>query len=142
MYVRDVMTAQVNFVASDTPVNEVARLLRDQDIGSVPVSDGEKLVGMITDRDIVVRGMADGVDPRSLRARDVMSPKIVFCTEDQSVEEVLEHMGQEQVRRMPVVDANRRLVGVVSLGDLSRAAAERTAGNALKEISEPEHHRH
>jgi CBS domain-containing protein len=138
MFVRDVMTAQVNFVASDTPVNEIARLLRDQDIGSVPVADGEKLVGMVTDRDLVVRGMADGVDPRSLRARDVMSPQLVCCAEDQTIEEVLEHMGQEQVRRMPVVDANRRLVGVVSLGDLSRAA-QRPAGNALKEISEPEH---
>lgn len=138
MYIRDVMTAQVNFVASDTPVNEIARLLRDQDIGSVPVADGEKLVGMVTDRDLVVRGMADGVDPRSLRARDVMSPKLVCCVEDQTIEEVLDQMGQEQVRRMPVVDANRRLVGVVSLGDLSRAA-ERPAGNALKEISEPDH---
>jgi CBS domain-containing protein len=138
MFVRDVMTAQVNFVASDAPVNEIARLMRDEGIGSVPVADGEKLVGMITDRDIVVRGMAEGQDPRALRARDVMSPQILFCLEDQTLEEVLEHMGQEQVRRMPVVDANRRLVGVVSLGDLSRAA-QKPAGSALKEISEPEH---
>ena len=94
---------------------------------------------MVTDRDIVVRIVAGGQDVRTATAREAMSPKILYCFDDETVEAVLENMGDNQIRRLPVVNREKRLVGVVSLGDLSKAA-KRKAGEALKEISQPTHH--
>ena len=139
MKVQEIMTKVVAVLPPDAQLSEVARVMRDYDIGSVPIADQEKLVGMVTDRDIVVRAVADGAALNGRCARDVMSPKVLYCYEDQSVEEALGLMGEQQVRRLPVLDAERRLVGVVSLGDVSQAVAQK-AGGALKEISEPTHH--
>jgi CBS domain-containing protein len=139
MKVQEIMTKVVAVLPPDAQLSEVARVMRDYDIGSVPIADQEKLVGMVTDRDIVVRALADGATINGRCARDVMSPKVLYCYEDQSVEEALGLMGEQQVRRLPVLDAERRLVGVVSLGDVSQAVAQK-AGGALKEISEPTHH--
>ncbi len=139
MQVKEIMTPRVSFVGPETPIAEIAQRMRDEDIGSVPVAEGDRLVGMVTDRDIVIRAVAEGADTRDTRARDVMSPKILYCMEEQSIDEVLENMGEQQVRRLPVLNADKRLVGVVSLGDLSQAAARR-AGGALKEISETTRH--
>lgn len=139
MKVKEVMTPKVSFVAPDAPITEIARKMRDEDIGAMPIAENDKLVGMVTDRDIVIRALADGADIKAMRVREVMSPKILYCTEDQTVEDVLENMGEEQIRRLPVVNRDKRLVGVVSLGDLSQAA-EKKAGGALKEISQPLHH--
>jgi CBS domain-containing protein len=113
--------------------------MRDEDIGSLPVVENERLVGMVTDRDIVVRAVAEGQDVRTATAREAMSPRILYCFDDQTVEEVLENMGEQQIRRLPVVDRDKRLVGVVSLGDLARSAKKK-AGDALKEISQPTQH--
>ncbi len=137
MYVREVMTANVNYVAPDARLPVIARLMRDEDIGSVPVAENDRLIGMITDRDLVVRALADGLDLSAARAREVMSPKILYCIEDQSVDDVLNNMADNQVRRLPVINRQKRLVGMVSLGDLSRAA-DRRAGSALKEITQPD----
>jgi CBS domain-containing protein len=134
------MTDHVTMVSPDTSIAEIARKMRDEDIGAVPVAENDRLVGMVTDRDIVVRTLADGRDVGSATARDAMSPKILYCYDDESVDDVLENMGEQQVRRLPVVDRDKRLVGVVSLGDLSRAAKRKEAGEALKEISEPTQH--
>ncbi|HET7131365.1 MAG TPA: CBS domain-containing protein [Gammaproteobacteria bacterium] len=123
----------------DTPVAEVARTLRDSDIGSAPVADEERLIGIVTDRDIVTRIVAAGTDPRTATARDAMSPKILYCFDDQTVEEVLANMGDQQIRRLPVVNRDKRLVGIVSLGDLAKAS-KRKAGDALREISQPAKH--
>jgi CBS domain-containing protein len=139
MKVQEIMTKVVAVLPPDAQLSEVARVMRDYDIGSVPIADQEKLIGMVTDRDIVVRALADGAAINGRCARDVMSPKVLYCYEDQSVEEALGLMGDQQVRRLPVLDAERRLVGVVSLGDVSQAVAQK-AGSALKEISEPTHH--
>jgi CBS domain-containing protein len=136
MQVRKVMTDRVSWVAPDAKIPEIARRMRSEDIGSVPVAENDKLIGMVTDRDIVLRVVADGGDIGSATAREVMSPHILYCYDDQSVADVLKNMGDMQVRRLPVVNRDKRLVGVVSLGDLSRAAQTR-AGGALKEISEP-----
>lgn len=136
MYVKQVMTSNVNYVAPDALIPVVARLMRDEDIGSVPVAENDRLIGMITDRDLVVRLLADGGDLSAARARDVMSPKILYCVEDQSVDDVLNNMADNQVRRLPVINRQKRLVGMVSLGDLSRAADKR-AGSALREITQP-----
>jgi CBS domain-containing protein len=133
------MTEHVSFVEPETQIPQIARRMRDEDIGSVPVVDNDRLIGIVTDRDIVVRAVAEGQDIRTVTAREAMSPKILYCYDDQSVEEVLESMAEQQVRRFPVVNRDKRLVGVISLGDLSKAAKKK-AGDALKEISQPTQH--
>lgn len=139
MKIKDVMTPDVSFVTPDTSILEIARKMRDGDIGSTPVIEDERLVGMVTDRDIVVRAIAEGGDIRIKTARDAMSPGILYCFEDDSVESVLDNMGDQQIRRLPVVDTEKRLVGVVSLGDLALSGKRKAAGEALKEISQPQH---
>jgi CBS domain-containing protein len=135
MQIRDVMTQDVSFVQPGTAVPEIARLMRESDIGSAPVVEDDRLIGMVTDRDIVLRVVAEGRDVDTATARDAMSPGILYCFDDETVEDVLENMGDNRVRRLPVVNRDKRLVGVVSLGDLSLAG--RAAGQALKEISQP-----
>ena len=139
MRIQDVMTADVSFVRPDTPILEIARKMRDGDIGATPVVEDERLVGMVTDRDIVVRVIAEGGDVRAKTARDAMSRGILYCFVDESVEAVLENMGDQQIRRLPVVDRDKRLVGVVSLGDLALSGKRKAAGEALQEISQPTH---
>ena len=139
MQIRDVMTADVSFVGPDTPILEIARKMRDGDIGSTPVIENDRLAGIVTDRDIVVRVIAEGGDVRTKTARDAMSPGILYCYADDSVEAVLENMGGQQIRRLPVVDRDKRLVGVVSLGDLALSGKRKAAGEALQAISQPTH---
>ncbi len=139
MQIQDVMTADVSFVEPHTSILEIARKMRDGDIGSTPVVEDERLVGMVTDRDIVVRAIAEGGDVRNKTARDAMSPGVLYCFIDQTVESVLESMGDQQIRRLPVIDRDKRLVGVVSLGDLALSGRRKAAGEALQEISQPSH---
>ena len=139
MKVQDVMTADVSFVGPDNSILEIARKMRDGDIGSVPVVENDRLVGMVTDRDVVVRAIAEGGDVRTQTARDAMSPGVLYCFSDESVETVLENMGGQQIRRLPVVNRDKRLVGVVSLGDLALSGKRKAAGEALQEISQPTH---
>jgi len=135
MQVREVMTPTVRTVDPQSRLTDIARIMRDEDIGAVPVADNDRLVGMVTDRDIVLRAVAMGGGIEEMSARDVMSPDILYCMADQSVDDVLQDMGDLQVRRLPVVDRDKRLVGVVSLGDLSRFASPDAAGGTLQEIS-------
>jgi CBS domain-containing protein len=139
MEIRDVMTEHVDFVSPETQVLEIARKMRENDIGSTPVVENDRMIGMVTDRDIVIRVVAAGQDVLSATARVAMSPKVLYCFDDQTVEEVLENMGHNQVRRLPVVNRDKRLVGVVSLGDLVKAS-EGKAGAALHDISQSTHH--
>jgi CBS domain-containing protein len=139
MKIQEVMTADVSYVGPDAPILEIARKMRDADIGSMPVVDDDRLIGMVTDRDIVVRIVAEGADLGTATARAAMSPGILYCFEDDTVEQVLENMGDQQIRRLPVVNRDKRLVGLVSLGDLSLTGKRRAAGEALQEISQPPH---
>jgi CBS domain-containing protein len=135
MKIREVMSKKVNTVEPDTRLRSIAKVMREKDIGAVPVADDDRLVGMITDRDLVVRGMAERTDAGEMSARDVMSGEMRYCFDDQTTDEVLENMGQIQVRRLPVVDREKKLVGMVSLGDLAgKARADRTQ-QALAGIS-------
>ena len=136
MQVKEVMTRDVQSVSPNATLVEVAKMMREKDIGSVLIADGPDLLGVVTDRDIVIRAIAEGREPGVVRARDVMSDAVFCCTEDTPVEDVLAEMADEQIRRVPVVNGARHLVGVVSLGDLSQAKAKR-AGDALREISQP-----
>ena len=135
MLVGQVMTTRVSWVGPDFTVPEIARRMRSEDIGSLPVAHNDRLIGMVTDRDIVLRAVADGGDIERVTAKQVMSAEVLYCFEDESVAAVLKNMGDNQIRRLPVLDRDKRLVGVVSLGDLSRAATQK-AGGALRDISE------
>jgi CBS domain-containing protein len=140
MNVRDIMTAKVLTVRPEASIFQIAKLMRDEDIGAVPVVENEKLIGIVTDRDIVIRALAESQPGKNMDARAVMSSRVLYCFEDQSVEEVLTNMGDQQVRRLPVVDRDKRLVGVVSLGDLSGSTSPANAGESLSQISEQVRH--
>ena len=138
MQVKEIMSREVLSVSPEASLFEVAELMRDEDIGSVLVTEGDNLLGMITDRDIVVRAIAEHRDVRAAKAREIMSEAVWCCTEDAPVESVIEEMAEERVRRVPVLNGAHHVVGLVSLGDLSQEKAKR-AGDALREISQPSH---
>lgn len=134
--ISDIMTRNVQVVRPQDSLQQAAQFMKDCDIGSMPVCDGRKLLGMITDRDITVRAIAAGLSPKDTCVSDVMSHDLQWCSEDESADEVLRNMGEAQVRRIPVVNAKKELVGIVALGDLA-VRDEEGAGEALREISEP-----
>ena len=136
MKVSECMSRDVQVATPDETLQEAARTMDDIDAGFLPVGDGERLIGTITDRDIAVRGIARGLGPDS-RVRDVMTEEVLYCFDDQDGDEVLDNMGDEQVRRLPVVDRNKRLVGVVSISDLAESGKETRAGETLREIARP-----
>ena len=124
MQVREVMTTPVDLVDATISLAEAAKMMRDDDVGALPIGDGDRLIGILTDRDIVVRCVAEGADPRTTSARDAMSSGIIYCFDDQPVEEAGEIMSECHVRRLPVVNRDKRLVGILSLGDVwSRGAS-------------------
>lgn len=137
MKIEDVMTHDVAVVSPDETIRQAARLMDELDIGALPVAENERLVGMITDRDIVVRAVADGLDP-SIRVGDVMTPDVKYCFCDQEVAEVSDNMADIQVRRLPVVDRGKRLVGIIALGDIATCAENEAAADALAGISRPQ----
>ena len=137
MKIREMMTKETRSVSPDTPVIEVAGLMRLHDIGVVPVLDGQKVVGMLTDRDIVIQVVADGDDPRTTTVGEVMSNGSISVFDDQDVDEAVELMQKYQVRRLPVLDRASKLVGIVSLGDIAVDVHAGLSGKVLKDVSEP-----
>jgi CBS domain-containing protein len=135
MKVSEVMTRDVQTVRPDQPVQEAASFMLSADAGSIPVTDGDRLIGMITDRDIAVRGVAKGHGPDT-PVSELMTDDIICVREDDDVEDVASRMSEAQVRRLPVIDRDERLCGIVSLGDLSRETDEDTAGEALQGVSQ------
>jgi CBS domain-containing protein len=137
MRVSQSMTRNVEVVHPDDSIAEAAQLMSQFDIGSLPVAENDRLIGMLTDRDIVIRAVARGLGPDTA-IRAVMSTDVKYCFEDQSIEEVIENMAAIQVRRLPVINRDKRLVGIVSLGDLAlEEGTEEEAGKALKGVSRP-----
>jgi CBS domain-containing protein len=137
MKVREAMTSEVYLTRPDEPIREAARTMASVDFGALPVRDDERLIGMITDRDIAVRGVAEGKGPDT-PVREVMSTDICYCFDDQELDEVAANMADIKVRRLPVVDRNKRLVGIVSLGDIALADdPNQAASTALCGVSEP-----
>ena len=122
--VHQVMTDSPRCVTLETPVSEAAKLMESEDIGSLPILDGEALAGMITDRDIVVRAIAKGKDPRGMPVREVASGELVTVRADDDLADALQLMASQQVRRLPVVDENNRLVGVLAQADVAAVAKE------------------
>lgn len=136
MNVSDVMTRNVVLANPRQSIHEAARLMAECDAGALPVGDNDRLVGVITDRDIAVRAVAQGLAPETPVAK-VMSPQVLYCYEDEDIEAVAKNMGKNRVRRLPVLNREKRLVGIVSFGDLSGAVQPNTAGETIAEISEP-----
>ena len=136
MRIRDYMSRDVRLVSPEQTLQQAAQAMASVDAGVLPVSENDRLIGMITDRDIVIRGVAEGCDP-SAAVREVMSAEVKYCYEDDRIDDVLQNMGDLQVRRLPVVNRDKRLVGIVSLGDLASAAAAGSAAQALSGISRP-----
>jgi len=134
MKVSQVMTRDVKTVRPDQTAKDAAKFMLSEDAGSMPVSDGDRLIGMITDRDIAVRGVARGYGPDT-PVSELMTDEIICVREDDDVEEVATKMSEAQVRRLPVIDANEKLCGIVSLGDLSRETDDETAHQALEGVS-------
>ncbi len=136
MKVSDVMSTDIETVRPDQPAREAARFMLKADAGSIPVIEGDRLVGMITDRDIAVRGVALGYGPDT-PVSELMSSGVVSANADERIEDAARKMGEAQVRRLPVIDDNERLVGIVSLGDLARETDDESAGQALEGVSAP-----
>ena len=136
MRVSEVMTRDVQTIQPDQRVQEAASFMLTADAGSIPVTDGERLIGMITDRDIAVRGVAKGHGPDT-PVRELMSNDIICARIDDDCDEVASKMSEAQVRRLPVIDEQQRLCGIVSLGDLAREGASETAEQALEAVAQP-----
>lgn len=134
MKVSEVMTTEVETISADQTAREAAGFMLRADAGSIPVCDGDKVIGMITDRDIAVRGVAEGRGPDT-PVSELMSDGIVCAHEDEDIQLVARRMSEEQVRRLPVVDTEEKLVGIVSLGDLARETRGDTAERALEGVS-------
>jgi len=136
MKVKDVMHKGVDWVSPDTPVTELAKLMRDHDVGAIPIGENDRLVGMVTDRDIVCKGLAhDSFDARQATAREVMTATIHCCREDDDLAKAVRHMEQLKVRRLPVINKNKRMVGILSLGDVSHSASGDLLSECVKSVS-------
>jgi CBS domain-containing protein len=136
MRVSEAMTREVRVARPDLTIQQAARLMADIDAGALPVGTEDRLVGMITDRDIAVRAIGGGKGPDTL-VRDVMTDEVKYCFEDEDIEHVSRNLGDQQIRRLPVVNRSKRLVGILSLSDIALMHGVRSAGRALEGISQP-----
>lgn len=138
MKIKDVMTKSVETVRPDQTLQEAASRMKSLDVGPMPVCENDRLVGMLTDRDIVVRAAAEGRDVRTTKVRDAMTPDVAVCSEDDDVKDAADTMKQRQIRRLVVVDGQKRVAGIVSLGDIAvDTGDEKMSGRVLEEVSRP-----
>jgi CBS domain-containing protein len=136
MLINEVMTRTVRLTSPNDTIQQAAQLMAEADAGALPVSENDRLVGMVTDRDIAIRGDARGCDPRTTTVREVMTQEPVrYCYEDEDIEHVARNMAQLQVRRLPVLNREKRLVGIISLSDLSKRSDACAAGDALRGVA-------
>lgn len=133
--VENLMHRGAQWVTPQTPVTRIAAMMKKTDVGAIPVGENDRLIGMVTDRDLAVRALADGHDPAKLCARDVMTKGIVYCWADQTVEHAVNIMQERQIRRLPVIDRNKRMVGMLSIGDIAHHGDAQTADRLLRAIA-------
>ncbi len=138
MQVKECMTNDVEVVSPEMPIIEAARKMKSGDFGALPVGANDRLIGMITDRDITIRAVAEGKQPDITTVGEVMTDKLLYCFENQDIEEVADIMSDHQVRRLPVLNEQKRLVGMVSLGDIAQSPEADDAQRALSDISKPQ----
>lgn len=136
MIARDLMTRNVECIAPGMPLEEAARTMKRLDVGFLPVCEKDRLIGTITDRDIVLRVVAEGKDIKKCTASEVLTPSVFWCFDDQSADEIAEYMSKQEIRRVLILDRNKRLAGVISIGDLAKRGDESTAGETIREIAE------
>jgi CBS domain-containing protein len=135
---KEIMTPAVEVISPNATAADAARKMMDLDVGAIPVCDGDKLLGMVTDRDLVLRVMAISRDPVQARVRDAMTSEVVYCFEDQDAEVAATLMAEKQIRRLPVLSKTKELVGIVSLGDLAvDSLSVQTSGAVLHDVSDP-----
>ena len=140
MKVKDVMHKGVDWVSPDTPLTEIARMMQGRDIGCIPIGENDKLVGMVTDRDIVCKGLASqNFDAKRAMARDVMSDGIHCCREDDDLTRAVHHMETLQVRRLPVINKSKRMVGMISLGDVGQYASPELLSECVRSVAAHHH---
>ena len=135
--VRDVMTAGVELIGPDATLVDAAARMAEADVGILPVGENDRLVGVVTDRDLVVRGIAEGANPAETTIREIMTEKVLYCFDDQEPSEAASDMAKQQIRRMPVVDRQKQLIGMISLGDLARKDDAGKAGATLRQVVAP-----
>jgi CBS domain-containing protein len=135
--VQDVMTSNPTSVEANSPVVEAARIMKQEDVGIVPLVESERLVGTVTDRDIALRVVAEGKDPRAVSVREIASTDLVTVDPQQDLDEALGLMARHQVRRLPVIEEDGRLVGIVAQADVAREANDKKTGELVEEISQP-----
>ena len=136
MKVKDVMHKGVDWVSPETPASELAKLMCEHDIGAIPIGENDRLIGMVTDRDIVCKGLAqDNFDSRRATARDVMTANIHCCREDEDLAKAVRHMEELKVRRLPVINKNKRMIGMLSLGDVGQAAPVELLSECVRSVS-------
>ena len=140
MKVKEAMHKGVEWVGPDTPVIELAKLMRKHDVGAIPIGENDQLIGIVTDRDIVCKGLAEeGFDSDDATARDVMTPGIHCCSDDDDLAKAVRHMEELKVRRLPVMNKSRRMVGILSLGDISHSAPGDLVTECVKSVSGHHH---
>lgn len=139
MLVKQCMIKDVKLASPQTTIKEIARKMRDGDFGAMPVAENDRLVGMVTDRDIVIRAVCEGKDPNTTTAKDCMTKQVLYCYEDQTLEEVAKNLGDNQIRRVPVLTREKRLVGIVALGDIAVSDVDpKKVEETLSHISQKE----
>jgi CBS domain-containing protein len=136
MQAKDFMTTGVECISPGMSVRDAALRMKSLDVGFLPVCENDRLVGTLTDRDLALRVIADGRDAEDCKARDIMTRDVFWCYEEQPSDEVAEYMADKEIRRLLVLDQDKRLVGVISIGDLAKSGEERKAGEAIREIVE------
>jgi len=135
MKVKKIMHKGVQWFSPETPITTLAKTMQKYDIGAIPIGENDRLVGMVTDRDIAVRGLANGKNISKLTAGDVMTKGVFWCREDDNASDAVRLMESKRVRRLPVINDRKRMVGMLSLGDISHAASQATAAETLKAVS-------
>jgi CBS domain-containing protein len=136
MQAKDLMTPNVECISPEMRLQEAARKMKTMDIGFLAVCENDRLVGTLTDRDMVLRVLAEDKDIKEFRARDVMTPSAFWCYDDQTAEEIAEYMSSKEIRRVLILDRNKRLAGVISIGDLAKRGEQSKAGETIADIAE------
>lgn len=139
MFIKEVMHPGAEWISPDTTLQQAARAMRDMDIGCLPVGENDRLVGMITDRDIACRGTADGCDPAKTPVSELMSRGIVYCFDDDEVEDVAQYLEKKQLHRLVVLNRDKRMVGMLSLGDMATHCSHELSGEVLDAVCQPLH---
>ena len=137
MKLREIMSDNVEVIHPDDTLQTAAEKMRDRDIGFLPVCDGERLIGVLTDRDLITRALADGLESNAMLGRDLVTSPAIYCFDDQGVDEAAKLMHDNQIRRLVVLSRDKQMVGVLSLGDLAMTTDDKLSGDVLQSVSEP-----